>query len=75
MYKSFIILKNIYHIIFYMINEIKEIKEFDETLDEEEKKVIEKYLKRKKIVIWISLICVLALVISAIVIPIYYGIT
>ncbi len=75
MYNSFIILKNIYHIIFYMINEIKEIKEFDETLDEEEKKVIEKYLKRKKIVIWISLICVLALVISAIVIPIYYGIT
>ena len=75
MYKSFIILKNIYHIIFYMINEINEIKEFDETLDEEEKKVIEKYLKRKKIVIWISLICVLALVISAIVIPIYYGIT
>lgn len=72
MYNSFIILKNIYHIIFYMINEIKE---FDETLDEEEKKVIEKYLKRKKIVIWISLICVLALVISAIVIPIYYGIT
>lgn len=57
------------------INEINEIKEFDETLDEEEKKVIEKYLKRKKIVIWISLICVLALVISAIVIPIYYGIT
>lgn len=54
---------------------INEIKEFDETLDEEEKKVIEKYLKRKKIVIWISLICVLALVISAIVIPIYYGIT
>ena len=51
MYNSFIILKNIYHIIFYMINEIKEIKEFDETLDEEEKKVIEKYLKRKKIVI------------------------
>lgn len=75
MYKSFIILKNIYHIIFYMKNEINEIKEFDETLDEEEKKVIEKYLKRKKIVIWISLICVLALVISAIVIPIYYGIT
>ena len=31
-----------------MINEIKEIKEFDETLDEEEKKVIEKYLKRKR---------------------------
>lgn len=75
MYNSFIILKNIYHIIFYMKNEINEIKEFDETLDEEEKKVIEKYLKRKKIVIWISLICVLALVISAIVIPIYYGIT
>ena len=58
-----------------MINEIKEIKEFDETLHEEEKKVIEKYLKSKPIVIWISLICVLALVISAIVIPIYYGIT
>lgn len=58
-----------------MKNEINEIKEFDETLDEEEKKVIEKYLKRKKIVIWISLICVLSLVISAIVIPIYYGIT
>ena len=75
MYNSFIILKNIYHIIFYVKNEINEIKEFDETLDEEEKKVIEKYLKRKKIVIWISLICVLALVISAIVIPIYYGIT
>ena len=75
MYNSFIILKNIYHIIFYMKNEINEIKEFDETLDEEEKKVIEKYLKRKKIVIWISLICVLVLVISAIVIPIYYGIT
>ena len=75
MYNSFIILKNIYHIIFYMINEIKEIKEFDESLEEEEKKVIQKYLKRKKIVIWISLICVLALVISAIVIPIYYGIT
>ena len=75
MYNSFIILKNIYHIIFYMINEIKEIKESDETQDEEEKKVIEKYLKRKKIVIWISLICVLALVISALVITIYYGIT
>lgn len=58
-----------------MKNEISEIKEFDETLDEEEKKVIEKYLKRKKVVIWISLICFLALVISAIVIPIYYGIT
>ena len=75
MYNSFIILKNIYHIIFYMINEIKEIKVFDWTQNESEKKVIEKYLKRKKIVIWISLICVLALVISAIVIPIYYGIT
>ena len=49
MYNSFLILKNIYHIIFYMINEIKEIKEFNETLDLEEKKVIGKYLKRKKI--------------------------
>ena len=58
-----------------MINEIKEIKEFDETLDEEEKKVIVKYLNRKKIVICICLICGLALAISAIVIPIYYGIT
>ena len=51
MYNSLIILKNIYHIIIYMINEIKETRECDGTLDEEERKVIEKYLKRKKIVI------------------------
>ncbi|MGL5246538.1 MAG: hypothetical protein ACRC8C_03155 [Mycoplasmoidaceae bacterium] len=58
-----------------MKKENNEIKEFDETLDEEEQKVINKYLKRKKIIVWISLVCVLALVISAIVIPIYYSLT
>lgn len=56
-----------------MKNQKNEIKEFDESLSEEEQKIIDKYLKRKKIVIWISLFCVLILVISAIIIPIYYG--
>ncbi|MGL5591385.1 MAG: hypothetical protein ACRDCF_01475 [Mycoplasmoidaceae bacterium] len=58
-----------------MKNENDKVEEFDETLSEEEQKVIDKYLKRKKIVVWISLVCVLALIISAIVIPIYYALT
>ncbi|MGL4617226.1 MAG: hypothetical protein ACRCUM_03225 [Mycoplasmoidaceae bacterium] len=58
-----------------MKNENYKVKEFDETLSEEEQKIIDKYLKRKKIIVWISLICVLTLITLAIFIPIYYGLT